>query len=69
MDRFIARIVALRMHASVGWGTDYGSLISAEQLARTTAAVDDAVAKGADGRWPAAIRDPTSARSSTSRPS
>ena len=35
------------MHASVGWGTDYGSLISAEQLARIAAAVDDAVAKGA----------------------
>ncbi len=47
MERFIARIGALRMHASVGWGTDYGSLISAEQLARITAAVDDAVAKGA----------------------
>ena len=47
MDRFLARIGGLRMHASVGWGTDYGSLISAEQLARTTAAVDDAVAKGA----------------------
>jgi succinate-semialdehyde dehydrogenase/glutarate-semialdehyde dehydrogenase len=47
MDRFLARIGGLRMHASVGWGTDYGSLISAEQLARTAAAVDDAVAKGA----------------------
>ncbi len=47
MDRFIARIGALRMHASVGWASDYGSLISAEQLARTQAAVDDAVAKGA----------------------
>jgi len=47
MDRFIARIGALRMHASVGWASDYGSLISAEQLARTQAVVDDAVAKGA----------------------
>jgi succinate-semialdehyde dehydrogenase/glutarate-semialdehyde dehydrogenase len=47
MDRFLARIGGLRMHASVGWGTDFGSLISAEQLARTSAAVDDAVAKGA----------------------
>lgn len=47
MDRFVSRIGALRMHAELGWGTDFGSLISAEQLARVTAAVEDAVAKGA----------------------
>jgi len=47
VDRFISRIGSLRMHASVGWGSDFGSLISSEQLARVSAAVDDAVAKGA----------------------
>ncbi len=47
LDRFLARIGALRMHGSVGWGTDFGSLIGAEQLARTTAVVEDAVTKGA----------------------
>jgi len=47
MDRFISRIGALRMHASIGWGSDFGSLISSEQLARVSAVVDDAVAKGA----------------------
>jgi succinate-semialdehyde dehydrogenase/glutarate-semialdehyde dehydrogenase len=47
LERFLARIEALRMRAEVGWGSDYGSLISPEQLARTSAAVDDAVAGGA----------------------
>jgi succinate-semialdehyde dehydrogenase/glutarate-semialdehyde dehydrogenase len=47
MERFVSRLGALRMSAEVGWTSDYGSLISAEQLARTSAAVDDAVAKGA----------------------
>jgi succinate-semialdehyde dehydrogenase/glutarate-semialdehyde dehydrogenase len=47
MERFVSRLGALRMSAEVGWGSDYGSLISVEQLARTSAAVDDAVAKGA----------------------
>lgn len=47
VSRFLSRIGALRMHAEVGWTSDYGSLIGAEQLARTSAAVDDAVAKGA----------------------
>jgi succinate-semialdehyde dehydrogenase/glutarate-semialdehyde dehydrogenase len=47
VDRFVSRIGALRMQAAIGWGSDYGSLISREQLVRTSAAVDDAVAKGA----------------------
>jgi succinate-semialdehyde dehydrogenase/glutarate-semialdehyde dehydrogenase len=47
LERFRSRISALRMAAEVGWAADFGSLISAEQLARTSAAVDDAVAKGA----------------------
>ncbi len=47
MERFLSRIAALRTAAEVGWGADYGSLISATQLARVSAVVDDAVAKGA----------------------
>ncbi len=47
MERFIGRIGALRMAPEVGWGSDYGTLISAEQLARVSAAVEDAVTKGA----------------------
>ena len=71
LERFISRIGALRMHASVGWGTDFGSLISAEQLARITAAVDDAVAKGATvaDRRPSAARDrPVLLRPDRARP-
>jgi succinate-semialdehyde dehydrogenase / glutarate-semialdehyde dehydrogenase len=48
MERFLSRIRNLRMCAEVGWAADYGSLIGPEQLARTGAAVDDAVAKGAE---------------------
>ncbi|MGB7983497.1 MAG: succinic semialdehyde dehydrogenase [Candidatus Nanopelagicales bacterium] len=47
VERFIGRIGALRMHSDVGWGSDYGSLIGATQLERVSAAVQDAVAKGA----------------------
>ena len=39
---------SLRMRAVVGWGTDYGSLISAEQLERVQTVVADAVDKGAE---------------------
>jgi len=44
----LSRIKALRMRAVVGWGTDYGSLISAEQLERVQTVVADAVEKGAE---------------------
>ncbi len=44
----LSRIKALRMRAVVGWGTDYGSLISAEQLERVQTVVADAVDKGAE---------------------
>lgn len=47
LARFTSRLGALRMRAEVGWGADYGSMIGPEQLARTSAAVDDAVAMGA----------------------
>ena len=44
---FVARTRDLRLGALVGWGSDVGSLISAAQLARVKAHVDDARAKGA----------------------
>jgi succinate-semialdehyde dehydrogenase/glutarate-semialdehyde dehydrogenase len=47
LERFTTRVDALRMRAEVGWGADYGSLISAEQLDRTESVVADALAKGA----------------------
>jgi succinate-semialdehyde dehydrogenase/glutarate-semialdehyde dehydrogenase len=47
LERFLSRVRNLRMRAEVGWASDFGSLISAEQLARTSAAVADAVDKGA----------------------
>lgn len=47
MTRFVERVRAMRLQVSVGWGSDMGSLISAEQLATITAHVDDAVSRGA----------------------
>ena len=44
---FAARTTALRLQAGVGWGADVGSLISARQLERVRAHVDDAVRLGA----------------------
>ena len=44
---FIPRVDAMRLKATVSWGADMGSLISAQQLARVVAHVDDAVALGA----------------------
>jgi len=50
-DEFLAafarRTQALRMSAGIGWGSDVGSLISARQLERVCAHVDDAVDRGA----------------------
>ena len=47
LERFLSRIGSLRMAPEVGWAADFGSMIGSEQLARTSAAVDDAVSKGA----------------------
>ncbi|VXB01988.1 succinic semialdehyde dehydrogenase [Nocardioides sp. AX2bis] len=47
VERFVARTKAMTLGASMDWGNDMGSLISAEQLATVVAHVDDAVAKGA----------------------
>ena len=47
LDRFLGRVRAMRLGSDLGYGPDMGSLISARQLERVTAHVDDAVAKGA----------------------
>lgn len=47
VDRFVARTRAMNLGASLEWGNDMGSLISAEQLAVVVAHVEDAVARGA----------------------
>jgi succinate-semialdehyde dehydrogenase/glutarate-semialdehyde dehydrogenase len=47
LDAFARRTDALRMSAHVGWGSDVGSLISAQQLQRVSTHVDDAVDRGA----------------------
>ena len=47
LDRFLARVRALRLGGERDYSADMGSLISADQLDRVSAHVDDAVAKGA----------------------
>ena len=47
LDRLLGRVRALRLGSALGYGPDMGSLISARQLERIAAHVDDAVAKGA----------------------
>jgi succinate-semialdehyde dehydrogenase / glutarate-semialdehyde dehydrogenase len=46
-EAFAARVLTMTMASGVGWTGDMGSLISARQLARVTAHVDDAVTRGA----------------------
>jgi succinate-semialdehyde dehydrogenase/glutarate-semialdehyde dehydrogenase len=48
VDRFVRRVRAMRLGAELHYGPDMGSLISAAQLQRVTAHVDDALAKGAE---------------------
>jgi succinate-semialdehyde dehydrogenase/glutarate-semialdehyde dehydrogenase len=43
----VARLEALKLVPQVGWGAGMGSLISAKQLEKVAAHVDDAVSKGA----------------------
>src|ERR687884_2222839 len=47
LDRFLGRVRRLRLGAGLDFGADVGSLVSAEQLARVRAHVEDAVARGA----------------------
>lgn len=44
---FVPRVQAMKLGADLDWGIDMGSLISAEQLAKVTEHVEDAVAHGA----------------------
>jgi succinate-semialdehyde dehydrogenase/glutarate-semialdehyde dehydrogenase len=45
--RFVEAVGEMRLGAELAYGPDMGSLVSADQLARTAAHVDDARAKGA----------------------
>jgi succinate-semialdehyde dehydrogenase/glutarate-semialdehyde dehydrogenase len=45
--RFVEAVEGMRLGADLAYGADMGSLVSAAQLERTTAHVDDARAKGA----------------------
>ena len=45
--QFVAAVKAMRLGADLAYGVDMGSLVSAAQLERVTAHVDDARAKGA----------------------
>jgi succinate-semialdehyde dehydrogenase/glutarate-semialdehyde dehydrogenase len=45
---FLDRVERLRLRASVGWGADMGSLVSAKQRDSVLAHIEDAVAKGAE---------------------
>ncbi len=47
VERFVARVKAMRIKPGVGWGSDMGSLISRKQFDTVQGHVDDAVAKGA----------------------
>lgn len=47
VSAFVARVGAMVMQPGIGWGADMGSLISARQLERVQAHVDDAVVRGA----------------------
>jgi succinate-semialdehyde dehydrogenase/glutarate-semialdehyde dehydrogenase len=47
VERFVAKVKAMRLDAGTGWGSDMGTLISRDQLETVTAHVEDALAKGA----------------------
>ncbi len=47
VERFVAHTEAMTLGATLEWGNDMGSLISADQLETVVAHVEDAVAKGA----------------------
>ncbi len=46
VDRFVARVKAMRMQPGLAWGADMGSLTSQQQLDATSAHVEDARSKG-----------------------
>lgn len=47
LARLVERVAGLRLGAGLDWGADVGSLSSAAQLAKVTAHVEDAIARGA----------------------
>jgi len=47
MEKFVARVKAMRLGVGLEWGYDMGALISKDQLETVTAHVEDARAKGA----------------------
>ena len=47
LDRFVARVKAMKMKPGLGWGADMGTLISQQQLDATVAHVEDARSQGA----------------------
>ncbi len=47
LEKFVARVKAMRLRSGVGWGSDMGSLISQKQFDTVREHVEDAVAKGA----------------------
>jgi succinate-semialdehyde dehydrogenase/glutarate-semialdehyde dehydrogenase len=47
LERFVARVKAMKLQPGPEWGSDMGSLISQDQLDAVTAHVEDARAKGA----------------------
>lgn len=47
VERFVARVRAMRLSTALHWDADMGSLISEEQKERVLAHIEDAVAKGA----------------------
>ncbi len=47
LELFLQRVRAMKIGPQLAWGNDMGSLISADQLAKVTDHVDDAVANGA----------------------
>jgi succinate-semialdehyde dehydrogenase/glutarate-semialdehyde dehydrogenase len=46
VDRFVARVKAMRLQPGLAWGSDMGTLISQAQLDAVTAHVEDARGKG-----------------------
>ena len=66
VEGFVARTSALRLGTALDYSADVGSLISQDQLDKTRAHVEDAVAKGATV-LAGGGHGPTSARTSSSR--
>lgn len=50
LERFVAATAALDLKVGLGWDSDVGTLVSADQLAQVSAQVEDARAKGAQIR-------------------